>query len=114
MQNCPDRALREEVWRAYTSRCNGGEWDNTSIIDSLVNLRLERARLLGYECHADYVLADCLAGSPAAVYKCLLDIWPAALRKACEERAVYQQMLEADFPGERLQPWDLKTIVMLN
>ena len=106
MQNCADRALREEVWRAYTSRCSGGEWDNTAIIDSLVNLRLERARLLGYETHADYVLADCLAGSPGAVYKCLLDIWPAALRKACEERDTYQQMLEADHPGERLQPWD--------
>ncbi len=75
MQNCPDRKLREEVWRAYTSRCNGGEFDNTKIIDTLTNLRLERANILGFPTHADYVLDDCLAKTPKAVYDCLMQIW---------------------------------------
>lgn len=106
MQTCPDRVLREEVWRAYTQRCNGGEFDNTKIIDTLVNLRLERANILGFETHADYVLDNTLAKTPSNVYKCLLDIWIPALKVAKHERDQYQQMLEKDIPGARLQPWD--------
>ena len=106
MQSCPDRALREEVWHAYADRCQKGEFDNTKIIDSLVNLRLERANILGFPTHADYVLDNTLAKTPANVYKCLLDIWKPALNVAKQERDLYQKMLEKDEPGAKLQPWD--------
>ena len=106
MQTCPDRKLREEVWHAFTDRCKSGEFDNTKIIDTLVNLRLERANILGFPTHADWVLDDCLAKTPAAVYKCLLDIWKPALKVAKQERDLYQAMLERDEPGAKLQPWD--------
>ena len=53
MQNCSNRDLRKQMWEAYSSRCNGGEYDNTKIIDTLVNLRLERANILGFPTHAD-------------------------------------------------------------
>ena len=106
MQSCPDRELREEVWHAYADRCQGGEFDNTAIIDSIVNLRLERANILGFPTHADYVLDDCLAKTPANVYRCLMDIWGPALKVAKQERDQYQKMLSADEPGATLQPWD--------
>ena len=106
MQTCPDRALREEVWHAYTDRCKEGEFDNTKIIDTLVNLRLERANILGFPTHADWVLDDCLAKTPAAVYDCLNAIWGPALKVAKQERDIYQRMLEKDEPGAKLQPWD--------
>jgi len=106
MQTCPDRKLREEVWRAYTDRCKDGEYDNTKIIDTLVNLRLERANILGFETHADYVLDNTLAKTPNNVYKCLMDIWIPALKVAKQERDQYQRMLEKDEPGAKLQPWD--------
>ena len=106
MQTCPDRKLREEVWHAYADRCQGGEFDNTMIIDSIVNLRLERANILGFETHADYVLDNTLAKTPACAYKCLLDIWGPALDAAKHERDIYQRMLEKDEPGAKLQPWD--------
>ena len=106
MQTCPDRALREEVWHAYTDRCKDGEFDNTKIIDILVNLRLERANILGFPTHADWVLDDCLAKTPAAVYDCLNAIWGPALKVAKQERDIYQRMLEKDEPGAKLQPWD--------
>ena len=80
MQTCTDRALREEVWHAYADRCREGEYDNTAVIDSIVNLRLERANILGFQTHADYVLDDCLAKTPANVYSCLMDIWGPALK----------------------------------
>ncbi|MBP5341368.1 MAG: M3 family metallopeptidase, partial [Bacteroidales bacterium] len=106
MQTCPDRALREEVWHAYTDRCKDGEFDNTKIIDTLVNLRLERANILGFPTHADWVLDDCLAKTPAAVYDCLNAIWGPALKVAKQERDIYKRMLEKDEPGAKLQPWD--------
>ncbi len=117
MQTCPDRALREEVWHAFTDRCSGTcategsnrsstEYDNTAIIDKLVNLRLERANILGFPTHADWVLDDCLAKTPANVYQCLMDIWGPALKVAKQERDIYQRMLSNDEPGAKLQPWD--------
>ena len=106
MQTCPDRKLREELWHAYTDRCKEGEFDNTKIIDTLVNLRLERANILGFPTHADYVLDNCLAKTPQAVMHCLEDIWTPALKVAKQERDIYQQMLEKDEPGAKLQPWD--------
>jgi peptidyl-dipeptidase Dcp len=110
MQTCPDRALREEVWHAFTDRCKEGEFDNTKIIDTLVNLRLERANILGFPTHADWVLDDCLAKTPAAVYDCLNAIWNPALKVAKQERDIYQKMLASDLrvptSDLRLQPWD--------
>ena len=106
MQTCPDRALREELWHAYTDRCKDGEFDNTKIIDTLVNLRLERANILGFPTHANWVLDDCLAKTPQAVMTCLQEIWHPALKVAKQERDIYQKMLEKDEPGAKLQPWD--------
>ena len=106
MQTCSDRALREEIWHAYTDRCKEGEFDNTKIIDTIVNLRLERANILGFQTHADWVLDDCLAKTPQAVMTCLQDIWEPALKVAKQERDIYQKMLENDEPGAMLQPWD--------
>ena len=105
MQNCNDRDMRKLMWSNYANRCINS-FDNRAIIDSIVNLRLERAQILGFESHAAYVLDDCLAKTPEAVYKCLMDLWKPALKKAKEERDEYQKMLEKDHPGEKLQPWD--------
>ena len=106
MQNCADRELRHQMWEAYASRCNGGEYDNTRIIDTLTNLRLERANILGFPTHADYVLDDCLAKTPQNVYDCLMQIWNPALAKAKQECAEYQQMIVQDEKGAKLEPWD--------
>lgn len=106
MQNCTDRELRQQMWEAYANRCTGGNYDNSVIIDSIVNLRLERANILGFESHAAYTLDDCLAKTPEAVYQCLMDLWTPALNKAKQERDEYQKMLEKDEPGAKLQPWD--------
>ena len=106
MMNSSRRDLREQLWKAYVSRCNGGKFDNTAIIDTLVNLRLERAKILGFPTHADYVLDDCMAKTPKAVYDCLMQIWRPALAKAKDECAEYQGMIAADEKGAKLQPWD--------
>lgn len=107
MQNCTDRNLRKTLWEYYANRCTPGtETDNSTLIDSIVNLRLERAQILGFESHAAYTLDDCLAKTPDAVYQCLMDLWTPALNKAKQERDEYQKMLAKDEPGAKLQPWD--------
>lgn len=53
MQHARNRALREEVYRAYVSRASAGDINNTPIIDQILKLRLEKAQLLGYKNYAE-------------------------------------------------------------
>ncbi|MCR5115616.1 MAG: M3 family metallopeptidase [Bacteroidales bacterium] len=106
LMNCRDRALRKELWTAYATRCTSGEFDNSQIINQIVNLRLERAHILGYPSHAAYVLDDCMAKTPEAVDNLLMQVWEPALAKAKQEAYEYQRMMFADGINEPLQPYD--------
>ena len=53
MQHVRNRALREELYRAFITRASFGELDNTPIINTILELRLEKAKLLGYNNHAE-------------------------------------------------------------
>ncbi|KAK9110784.1 hypothetical protein Sjap_018844 [Stephania japonica] len=57
MQHARNRSLREEVYRAYVTRASGGDLDNTPIIDQILKLRLEKAKLLGYNNYAEVSMA---------------------------------------------------------
>ena len=102
LQYADNRAKREEIWRAYSSRCNGGEFDNTEIIKKIVKIRIERAELLGYKTHADYVLDERMAKTSESVYNLLLQVWKPALAKAKEEAEMYQKAAGKN----KLEPWD--------
>ena len=56
MQHAQNRALREEVYRAYLTRASSVELDNTNIISQILKLRLEKAKLLGYKNYAEVLL----------------------------------------------------------
>ena len=106
LMNCQDRNLRKEIWTAYSTRCLGGEFDNEKIINEIVNLRLEKANILGYDNYANYVLDDCMAKNADNVYALLNQVWTPALTKAKDEAAQYQKMLAKDHPGATLEPYD--------
>ncbi|KAL6633250.1 hypothetical protein ACP70R_025921 [Stipagrostis hirtigluma subsp. patula] len=61
MQHARNRALREEVYRAYLTRASSGELDNTNIISQILKLRLEKAKLLGYKNYAEVSMAQKMA-----------------------------------------------------
>ncbi|ESQ41005.1 hypothetical protein EUTSA_v10012826mg [Eutrema salsugineum] len=61
MQHATNRALREEIYRAYLSRASSGDLDNTAIIDQILKLRLEKAKLLGYRNYAEVSMATKMA-----------------------------------------------------
>jgi peptidyl-dipeptidase Dcp len=97
LQSSTRRDLREAVYRAWTRRGeNGGQTDNRALIAEILELRNERARLLGFESFADYKLADTMAKAPAAVRDLLDRVWRPALARAAEERAEIQALVDED------------------
>ncbi|MBT0995249.1 M3 family metallopeptidase [Cellulomonas sp. DKR-3] len=101
-----DRAVRERLFRASSSRGLGGEHDTRPALLAIARLRAERARLLGYEHHADFVAADATAGSAQAVADILERLAPAAVANARAEAAELEPVLREDHPGATLEPWD--------
>ena len=106
LSNCENRELRKEIWTAYANRCTSGAYDNTAIIDSIVNLRLERANILGFESHAAYTLDDCMAKTPQAVEELLMNVWRPAIAKAKKEAEEYKAMIKAEDADFELEPCD--------
>ena len=106
LQNCQNRELRKELWTAYSTRCLDGEYSNKKIINEIVNLRLEKAKILGFDNYANYVLDDCMAKNADNVYELLMKVWEPALAKAKEEAALYQKMMQKDGIAGELQPYD--------
>src|SRR5690606_28957656 len=99
-----DRAVRARLEHAPINRgANGTAYDNSATVQQMVTLRAERAALLGYGNHAEYVLADSTAGSPAAVHEMLDPLVPTAVANAYAEAARLQDVIGDEF---ELQPWD--------
>ena len=101
------RDLREQLYTAYMNLgSNGNEYDNTDIASQIAALRVERANLLGYDTHADYVLEERMAETPDRVFDLLERVWAPAIAKAGEEAADLQAMIDAEGGDFRLEPWD--------
>ncbi len=107
LQYCENRNLRKELLMAYTTRGNHDNAnDNKSVIVREMELRIERAKMFGYDNPADYILADCMAKDHQTVDKFLQSVWTPSLEAAKREAAELQKMMDKDLPGEKLQPWD--------
>lgn len=93
MKYADKRELREQMYRAYSSRCNqGGESDNNEIIRQMVNLRLEKAQLLGYNSYADYVLSDRMAETVTNVNQFLEQLLNASHPHALAEKQEVEEI----------------------
>jgi peptidyl-dipeptidase Dcp len=107
LQYCENRDLRKELLMAYTTRGNhDNDNDNKSVILREMELRIEKAKLFGYDNPADYILADCMAKDHQTVDAFLASVWAPSLAAAKREVAALQELLAQDLPGEKLQPWD--------
>ena len=107
LQYAENRTLREKIWKAMSNKGNNGNAnDNNDVIKKIVRLRAEKARLLGYGTHADYVLEEQMAKNPSNVYKLLNDLWKPALRVAQKERDEMSPLLQADGQKGPFKPFD--------
>ncbi len=102
-----DRALREQAWKAWILRGdNGDSEDNKAIIAETVALRAERARIMGYDSHAEFSLDDTMAQTPEAALELMRRVWEPAVQRAKEERADMQALIAAEGGHYALQGWD--------
>jgi peptidyl-dipeptidase Dcp len=102
-----NRELREELYSGYFMRGDrNDEFDNKEIIKQIVALRAERANLLGFKNHADYVIDVNMAKEPEAVYDFVLKLWEPALERSKQERAEMQAIIDAEGSDFDLAPWD--------
>ena len=116
MQNCEDPQLRKQMYLAYNTRAVGGENDNTEIVRKIAALRHEIARLLGYDCWADYVLEENMAKNTETVMSFLEKLMTPSLPFAKREvQTVYEYAVAHGFreiaeksglPFHTLMPWD--------
>lgn len=107
LQYSENRALREKVYKAYINKGNNNDaYDNKEIIRQIVTLRLEKARLMGYDNYADFSLADNMAKDSKTVMDFLNQLWEYALPKAKREAAELQKLMDKEGKGERLEGWD--------
>ncbi len=113
MATTEDRTLREKMFKAYSSRGNNGnENDNKELIMKMMALRVEKAKLLGYDNPAQMILADKMAGTPEAVDVFLADIMAPAVAKAEAEIVDMQAVMDEDIKagvlaeGSVIEPWD--------
>lgn len=113
MTSTTDRAKRKEMLEAYTNRGNNGnKADNKQLIQDVMRLRIEKAKLMGYNCPAAYILEPKMAHDPTTVDAFLQGIMTDAVKKAREEVADMQAVMNEDIKagllpaGSKIEPWD--------
>lgn len=107
LQYADNRELREKLYKAmYMRGDNNNEFDNKENIKKIVSLRLEKANVLGYDTHADYVLEETMAKTPDNVMNLLNGIWKYALPQAKKEATELQAIAKKEGKDIKIESWD--------
>lgn len=111
VQFADNRELREKIWRAFSCRAwseNGeGEHDNNRLVKKIVTLKHERAKLMGYDNHAAFVLERRMAGSTDNVFGFLNKLKDAYKPAAEKDLAALKEYAKEEHGIEELKPWDV-------
>ncbi|MDR2495586.1 MAG: M3 family metallopeptidase [Tannerellaceae bacterium] len=107
LQNSDRRELREKIFKGYIMRGNNGnEQDNKEIVRQLVTLRLEKAKLLGYDDYASFVLSERMAKTADNVYALLDKLWEPALKVTALELADIDAEIAKEGGSFKAEGWD--------
>ena len=107
LQFADNRDMREQMYKAYYNRGdNGNEYDNKQLINEMCKLRVQKAKLFGYDNYADYVLAVNMAQDSKTVDKFLIDIFNPAQQLAKKELAEMQSIADKEGANIKLEGWD--------
>lgn len=107
MQYCTDEKLRHELWKANMGKCMTGETNNQEIAKEIAKLRHERANLLGYKTHADFVLEERMATNPQRVHSFLQDLLQYSKPAGEKDFAELKAAKKAHTGSDDLKPWDV-------
>jgi peptidyl-dipeptidase Dcp len=103
------RDLREKAWRMFINRGdNGGEHDNNAIITEILQLRAERAKLLGFPTHAHWRLENTMAKTPERTMELMEAVWKPAVARVHEEVADMQALADKEGAKITIEPWDYR------
>ena len=103
------RELREKAWRMFVNRGdNGGEHDNNAIITEILQLRAERAKLLGYATHAHWRLENSMAKTPERAMALMEAVWKPSVARVHEEVADMQALADKEGAKIKIEPWDYR------
>src|SRR5215203_4411867 len=103
------RDLREKVWRMFVNRGdNGDKNDNNAIITKVLQLRDERAKLLGYPTHAHWRLENAMAKTPERAMELMESVWKPAVARVREEVADMQALADKEGAKIKIEPWDYR------
>ncbi|MES2646717.1 MAG: M3 family metallopeptidase [Bacteroidota bacterium] len=104
-----NRPLREKAWRMFVNRGdNGDAHDNNGIITKILQLRSERAKLLGFATHAHWRLDDVMAKTPENALKLMEAVWTPAVARVKEEVADMQEIANKEGANITIEPWDYR------
>lgn len=107
LQYAANRELREKIYTAYINRGNNNDKnDNQKVITDIVSLRLEKAKLLGFDCYSNFTLDNKMAKDSKTVMDFLNNLWNYALPKAKAEAKELQKLMNKEGKGEKLAAWD--------
>jgi peptidyl-dipeptidase Dcp len=103
------RDLREKVWKMFINRGdNNDAKDNNTLIAEILQLRAERAKLLGFKTHAHWRLENAMAKTPEHAMELMEGVWPAAIARVKEEVADMQALADKEKAGITIEPWDYR------
>ena len=107
LQYADNRALREKIFNGYINRGNNGnDADNKEVVRKLISLRLEKAKLMGYDDYASFVLEERMAKTSDKVYALLDEIWTPAISKAKSELADINAEIKKEGGNFQAEGWD--------
>ena len=103
------RDLREKAFDIFVKRGdNGNEHDNNSTLVSILKLRTEKAKLLGYPTFADWSLSNKMAKDPKKTLDLMMSVWEPAVEKVHQDVAEMQKIVDAEGGNFKIQPWDYR------
>ena len=106
MKYSENRELRKQMWVAYNTRAVGGEFDNNEVVKKIVDLKMQKIKLLGYETYADYALEERMAKDRKTVTDFINSLLVPSIPFAKKEVAEVQKYAKENGFTEALQPWD--------
>ena len=112
MTYCENRQLREEMYRAFVTRAseqgpNAGKWDNSAVMEEILTLRVELAKLLGFEHYTDLSLATKMAENPQQVFDFLENLAVRCKPQGEKELAELEEFCKTTENVTALEPWDI-------
>ena len=106
LQYAQNRGLREAIYKGYTTLASYGDNNNYPVIQQIVKLRAQKAKIMGFENFAQMMTSRVMAGTPEAATNLLLQVFEPAVKRSHEEVADMQEIVNEEGGNFKIAPWD--------